>query len=159
MLLERHYQNAYVTSNLDRGIEILRAEFGATDVMRTEVTTDVWTPRGAGSATNKMAFAWVGNLQYELIEPVSGPVDLYREVLRPDGALRFHHIAMRIMDWDKFRAEVDCRKLPIAYARETQPQLKFIYIDARETLGHYLEYVYTTPEHWKRIDPNGVIPN
>jgi catechol 2,3-dioxygenase-like lactoylglutathione lyase family enzyme len=157
MFLERHYQNAYITRNLDQGIEILREKFGATEVSKIEATVDVWTPHGSGPATNKMAFAWVGNLQYELIEPVSGPVDLYRDVLPPDGQLRFHHIAMRIMDWGKFRAEVDRRGLPIAYARENDPGLQFIYIDARATLGHYLEYVHTTPERWALIDPHGVI--
>jgi len=28
--------------------------------------------------------------------------------------------------------------------------LKFLYLDARETLGHYLEYVWMTDEMWAR---------
>lgn len=157
MLLQRHYQNAYVTSDLDKGVEILRAQYGVTDIFRTEATIDVWTPHGSGPATNKIALAWVGNVQYELIEPVSGPVDVYREAVTPDGRLRFHHIAMRVMDWDSFRAEVDRRNLPIAYSGNGQGGLKFVYLDARASLQHYLEYVYAPPEVWARLDPNGVV--
>jgi hypothetical protein len=92
-----------------------------------------------------------------LIEPISGPVDVYREAVLPGGGLRFHHIAMRVMDWDVFRAEVDRRKFPIAYAGSGQGGLKFLYLDVRDTLQHYLEYVYAPPEVWKRLDPHGVI--
>jgi hypothetical protein len=62
MFLERPYQNAYVTSDLDKGIEILQAQYGVKDIFRTEVTIDVWTPRGSGPATNKIALVWIGNL-------------------------------------------------------------------------------------------------
>ena len=156
MYLERHYQNAYVTPDIDRAIEMLRAQYGVTDVLRIEATTEVWTPRGSGPATNKMAFAWINNLQYELIEPVSGPVDIYREAVLPDQLMRFHHVAMRIMDWDPFKAEIDRLKRPIAYAGEAQHGLKFLYVDARDTLGHYLEYVYAPPPVWAQLDPGGV---
>jgi hypothetical protein len=29
--------------------------------------------------------------------------------------------------------------------------LKYIYIDAREFVGHYLEYVWMTPERWTAL--------
>ena len=157
MYLERHYQNAYVTPDLDRAVELLRAQYGVRDVMTIEATTDVRTPDGPGQATNKMAFAWVGKLQYELIEPVSGLVDIYREAVSPDQLLRFHHIAMRIADdWDGFRAELDRQKRPIAIEGHTPSGLKFCYVDARDTLGHYLEYVWAPPAMWAHLDPNGV---
>ena len=44
----------------------------------------------------KVAFAQVGKLQYELIEPVSGAVDIYRDGLAGGEAMRLHHVAMRV---------------------------------------------------------------
>jgi hypothetical protein len=156
MYLERHYQNAYVTPDLDRAVELLRAQYGVRDVMTIEATTDVRTPDGPGQATNKMAFAWVGKLQYELIEPVSGLVDFYRDAVSPDQLLRFHHIAMRVTgDWDAFRAELVRQKRPIPFEGQAMGGLQFLYVDARDTLGHYLEYVHATPEIWAQLDPNG----
>jgi hypothetical protein len=157
MYLERHYQNAYVTPDINKAIEAMKAQYGLTDadVLYTEATTPVWTPNGSGQNTSKLAFIWIGKLQYELIEPVSGPSDLYSAAVDPDQLLRFHHVAMRVMDWDSFRAAVDKQKHPVAIEGEGGGGLKFLYLDARETLGHYLEYVYAPPEFWARMDPNG----
>ena len=152
MFLEKHYQNAYVTPNIDLAIERLRAVHGTPDFMTIEASTPVWTPNGEGVATNKLALGWVGHLQYELIEPVSGPVGIYRDAISGDQLLRFHHVAMRADDWDRLLADVDTQKKPIVYRGETDG-LKFIYVDARDTLGHYLEYVWATPEKWQIMGP------
>jgi hypothetical protein len=156
--LERHYQNAYVTADIDRAIEAMKAKYGIgdADILRTEATTPVWTPSGSGPNTSKLAFIWVGKLQYELIEPISGPSDLYSAAVARDQLMRFHHVAMRVMDWDAFRAEVDRKGWPVAISGEGGNGLKFLYLDARDTLGHYLEYVYAPPQMWAYLDPNGV---
>ena len=158
MYLERHYQNAYVTADIKGAVEALKAQFGVADadVLHTEATTPVWTPNGSGPNTSKLAFIWIGKLQYELIEPVFGPSDLYSAAVSADRLLSFHHIAMRVLDWDAFRADVDRRKHPVVIEGEGQGGLRFLYLDARDTLGHYLEYVYAPPEFWARMDPNGV---
>jgi Glyoxalase/Bleomycin resistance protein/Dioxygenase superfamily len=155
-MLERHYQNAYVTPDIDRAIEVLRERFGVTEVMQIEATTEVWTPNGSGPQTSKLAFIWVGKLQYELIQPISAPSDLYSAAVSPDKLLNFHHIAMRVAgDWDEFRAELDRQKRTIAVEGHTPTGLKFCYVDARDTLGHYLEYVWAPEEMWAHLDPNG----
>ena len=157
MYLERHYQNAYVTPDIDRAIEAMKAQYGVTDadVLRTEATTEVWTPNGSGPNTSKLAFIWIGKLQYELIEPISGPSDLYSAAVSPEKLLNFHPIAMRVTDWDAFRADVEKTKRSVVIEGHTPSGLKFCYLDARDTLGHYLEYVYAPPEFWARMDPNG----
>lgn len=158
MYLERHYQNAYVTPDIQRAIEVMKAQFGVTDadVLYTEATTDVWTPQGSGPNTSKLAFIWVGKLQYELIEPISGPSDLYSAAVDPEKLFNFHHICMRVMDWDAFRADVERQKRPVVIEGHTPSGLKFCYLDARDTLGHYLEYVWAPDPMWAHLDPNGV---
>lgn len=147
MLLEGHYQNAYVTRDLEQALAIFSTRYGVQGAKSFQAEVEVTTPAGKGIAVNKIAFIWIGNLQYELIEPVSGPVDLYREAL-PEQGLRFHHICMRSHDWDATLAEVERQKLPIVYRGDTSSGLKFIYADARDTLGHYLEFTWVPPAVW-----------
>lgn len=148
MHLKHHYQNAYVTRDIDRAVELLQREHGLTgEVQRFEITNQIRTAEGEGASTLKLAFLWAGRLQYELIEPVSGLVGLYKDAL-PDGRLlRFHHVAMRADDWDGLLADIDAQKKRVAMRGESGP-VKFLYVDARDTVGHYLEYVSGPPEFW-----------
>ena len=156
-MLERHYQNAYVTPDIERAIEAMRQQFGVTEVQQIEATTDVWTPSGSGPQVSKLAFIWVGKLQYELIEPITGPSGLYSDAVDPNQLLKFHHIAMRVAgDWDEFRSGLDRDGRKVVIEGHTPTGLKFCYVDARDTLGHYLEYVWAPDAMWAHLDPNGV---
>lgn len=147
MLLANHYQNAYVTRDIEKALELFRARYGVADARHFQAEFEVTTPTGKGLAVNKVAFIWIGALQYELIEPVSGLVDIYSDAL-PEQGLRFHHICMRSHDWDATLAEVERQQLSIVYRGETSSGLKFIYADARATLGHYLEFTWVPPAIW-----------
>jgi hypothetical protein len=148
MFLDNHYQNAYVTRDLNKAVSLFRAQYGIDTFKLFESTIDVRTPAGRGMATMKVALGWVGNLQYELVEPVSGQVDIYRDALSDDAPLRFHHICMRVHDWGHLRTELERRKQPVVLEGGTAGQLQFAYVDARDSLGHYLEYCWMTPERW-----------
>lgn len=150
MIEGRHYQNAYVTRDIDAAIAGFVARTGATDVMRFDGEVDVWTPHGEGRARNRLAFIWIDNLQYEFIEPVSGLVDIYRDALPEGDALTFHHVCMRVDDWDVFRAKVRREGWPVVLEGGGEA-LRYLYLDARDLVGHYLEYVWMTPERWGQI--------
>jgi hypothetical protein len=150
MLEGMHYQNAYVTRDIVKAIATFKARANIRKLMEYAGTTEVTTPAGRGTQTNKLAFIWVGDLQYELIEPVSGAVDLYRNALPADDSPLFHHICMRVDDWGDFRARVDKQSLPVVLEGGTD-SLKFLYLDARQHLGHYLEYTWMTPERWNQL--------
>ncbi len=147
MLEGRHYQNAFITRDIEKAIEAFRTRAGVENVMRYEGPVEITTPKGRGAAVNKLAFIWVDNLQYELIQPVSGLVDVYTDELPADDSMRFHHICMRVDDWDTFRAKVERQRYPVVLEGGGDA-LKFLYLDARDFLGHYLEYVWMTPERW-----------
>ena len=148
MFLNAHYQNAYVTRDLDQAIALFRTHHGFDDFMRFEPTFEVRTPAGRGMATTKMALGWIGNLQYELIEPVSGLVDIFRDDLPESRPLRLHHVCMRVDDWAPFRADLDRQGRSIVLEGGTEGHLQFVYVDARSTVGHYLEYCWMTPQRW-----------
>ena len=151
MFLENHYQNAYITKDLDQAMELFRTRWDFDGFKHFQVSYELKTPTGSGTATVKLALGWVGELQYELIQPVSGFTDIYREGLPDRYPLKFHHAAMRIADWDAFRARIDRDRLPVAIEGGTPGQLQFLYIDARETVGHYLEYCWMTPQRWAQM--------
>ena len=80
---------------------------------RVQGSTPRGHDRGARLQTQKLAFIWVGDLQYELIQPISGAVDVYRDALPADDGLQFHHICMRVGDWDEFRPRGRQPALPV----------------------------------------------
>lgn len=148
MRLDHQYQNAYVTRDLDAALEIFRSRYDFDGFMRIEVSYPLKTPRREGSASVKLALGWIGNVQYEIIQPVSGLIDVYQEGLDHDAPMRFHHVCMRVSDWAEFRARVDEERRPVVMEGGTPGHLLWLYVDARDTLGHYLEYCWMTPERW-----------
>jgi hypothetical protein len=40
--------------------------------------------------------------------------------------------------------------LPVAIEGGSEA-LRYLYLDARDLLGHYLEYVWMTPERWAQV--------
>lgn len=142
-----HFQNAYITRDIEKGLATFK-ERGVEPFLRHEADIEVQTPSGPARLHNKIAFLWVGDLQYELIEPVSGFVDFYTEQLPSDDSMRFHHICTRLDDWDSFRSSIDERRLVLEGGHE---HLRFCYLDARDIVGHYLEYNWMVPEMWAAI--------
>ena len=150
MIQGKHFQNAYVTRNVDKWVEEFRVRAGVTDPIVFEAPVELTTPAGTGMAVSRLAFIWVDNLQYELIQPISGLVDIYADALPEDDSLKFHHICMRVPEWEPFRAEVDRQPYPVVLEGGGE-LLRFLYLDARPFLGHYLEYVWMTPERWTQV--------
>lgn len=153
MLEGHHFQNAYVTRDVDKGIDAFRQRGSIRHLLTYEGAVDVTTPDGPATATNKIALIWVGDLQYELIQPISGAVRLYQEGLPEGDGLRFHHACMRVPDWQAFRARVADQPYPVALEGGSDA-LRFLYLDARPLLGHFLEYTWMTDERWTQMGGN-----
>jgi len=151
MLEGHHFQNAYVTRDVDRWVSVFEQQAKVDRILRHEGTTTLMTPNGLATQTTKLAFVWIGDLQYELIQPISGDVEIYTDGLPDDDGLAFHHVCMRVPDWDEFRARVDAQPYPIVLERSGGDALNFLYLDARPFLGHYLEYVWMTDDVWARM--------
>jgi hypothetical protein len=150
MLRGHHFQNAYVTRDIDKAAAAFKARGDVPETTVFEAEVEVWTPGGRGRIANRLSFIWIGDMQVELIQPLSGLVELYRDWLPADDGLRFHHICMRVDDWDTLKREVAAQPLPIVQEGGGD-HLKFLYLDARSTLGHYLEYTWMTPQMWTRL--------
>jgi len=153
VFLQGHYQNAYVTHDLDRAMALLQHEYGVGNYIVFEPDMILRTPSGEKPSKVRAALAWSGGLQIELIQPVSGFVDAYLPYLprdRLNAAPRFHHIAVRRNDLTAMREEIGRLGLPLAFEGAV-PGLVFVYLDARESLGHYFEYVWAEPQMWEAL--------
>jgi hypothetical protein len=153
MFLLGHYQNAYVTHDLARARAMIEERYGLRDWITFDMDLPVKTPDGERTLGVKVACAWAGWLQVELIEPVSGAVEPYLPYLptdKGDPTPRFHHISLRRDDYDAMQAEIARLGLPFV-CEGGIPDLLYTYLDGRETFGHYVEYVWATPAGWRMI--------
>ncbi|MBU6269186.1 MAG: VOC family protein [Sphingomonadales bacterium] len=151
MNLRGHYQNAYLTHDLDHTLAAVDARYGKVDWIVFEPDMVLQAPDGPKHASVRAALGWHGGLQLEFIQPTKGwslHYDPFLPADRSDPTPRFHHIAVRRENLADMRAEIAALGLPLAFEGEVPGVMVFIYLDARATLGHYLEYLWATPEGW-----------
>lgn len=151
MFLRNHYQNAYITHDLEAAMTLVSDRWGVKDWIRFEPDMVLSTPTGDKEASVRVALGWCDDVQIELIEPVKGWTDPYACVLgadRSDPTPRFHHVAVRRDDEAQMRREIAELGLPVVFEGSV-PGLVFIYLDARESTGHFFEYVWADAEGWQ----------
>lgn len=152
MITGHHYQNAYICDDIQAAIAAFATRADIGEVRPFDVEQQLWTPDGMKRVATKLAFIWIGDLQYELIQVVADETGLYSNYKNNGGLLHFHHICMRVTEWEPFRAAVAQQNLPVVLERANEgDQLKFLYLDGREFCGHYLEYAWMTDEMALRL--------
>jgi hypothetical protein len=139
------WQIAYVTRDLDRAMELLSERFG---IDSTEVPT-----AGATFLVGDEPAEWDvrismgarGGQIVELIEPVGGEVDFYRQALPADGSdgLGFHHLATFVPvgdeAWSSLEDVLSASGLRVDYTVLIPDRVRAGYVDTTALLGHYLE--------------------
>lgn len=153
-----HYQNAYIVADMEAALAQFGARAGRGDTRIYDIEQILDTPAGRKKVATRLAFAWIGDLQYEFIEVTEDETGIYGNWADngPSGGpgkLHFHHACMRVEgDWDSFRARVAAQDLPVVMERANpEDPLKFLYLDARAVCGHYLEYCWMTEERWQQM--------
>jgi hypothetical protein len=140
------WQVAYVTTDLDRGMELLRDRFGVencVEVPTAGVTFLAGDKRAEWDV--RIAMGARGGLIVELIEPVAGEVDFYRRFLPADGSpdLRLHHLATFVPVGDEVWASLGellaASGLSIDYTVLIPDRVRAGYVDTTAELGHFLE--------------------
>ncbi|VWX48267.1 VOC family protein [Novosphingobium sp. 9U] len=159
MFIRGHMQNAYVTHDLDKAVEMMGNQFDMQNWDRIDPDMVVNTLEGPKPLQCRVASTWAGGLNIELIEPVGGYVEHYVNMLpddRSDAVPRFHHISLRRDNEAEMREEVARLGLPLAFegplsTKDKIPSLVFIYLDGRKTLGHYVEFTWKSDEAWRFV--------
>ncbi|MDE2302932.1 MAG: VOC family protein [Sphingomonadales bacterium] len=153
MALRGFFQNAYVTRNLDRAVALWSSTLGCGGFAAMDFELCLRTAQGDRPVQLRVATAWIGALQVELIEPVSGHVAPYLQGLpadRTDFVPRFHHVAVRREDAGALRREVAALGLPIVF--ETSGNgIASTLVDASARLGHPIEFVCADAAGWELL--------
>lgn len=150
MLIGQHTQNGYVCDNLEEGIALFRARGLEREPMIIPVDQIVQTSSGPKRQQLRICMFWLNGLQYELIQPIIDETNVYVNAPSNGGPLRFHHINLKVDDWADLRACLELQDLQVAFEGGGN-DLKFLYLDARKVLGHYLEYTWMTDAAWEQI--------
>ncbi|MEO6093564.1 MAG: VOC family protein [Novosphingobium sp.] len=151
-MFEGHlFQLGYICDDIQEGIAQFRTRGMRHEPRILDIEQPVDSPRGEVVNKMRLAFIWIGDMQYELIQPLADPLGIYGNCVANGGPMRFHQTCTRVPDWTDFRARVAKQDLPIAMERDLGgDSLKFLYLDARRQLGHYLEYVWMTDAAWEQ---------
>lgn len=142
-LLRDVVQLAYVTDDIDAAVEWFAAALG----------TSRWHVRyrsslgGTVVVDGRPAEEWVidaalvnaGPTNLEIIRPVSGAVDVYREAIRPGAPATFHHLGVRVDDFEAATALVEASGRSWKQHGWTEGVVRFGYLDLTAELGHHVE--------------------
>jgi len=141
------YQIAYVTTDLDRAIGVLQSMRGIPlqDVGAVTLPFDE-----GGEVEIRMAMGFLRDVMFELIEPMSGSTQVFTQSLPSDGfGIAFHHLAYKVSSpehLEAVRVRLAEAGHPIAASGGRVERARFIYVDWRPELGHFVEYLYLSPE-------------
>jgi methylmalonyl-CoA/ethylmalonyl-CoA epimerase len=136
------FQIGYVVPTLDAALAHLNTKLGAPRfmVLRDIVVENGWF-RGAPALINhSMAFGYVGDVQLEVIEPVSGK-STYSEFLDRVPAGGVHHLGYSVEDYDGATADLLQRGYRLVQ-RGTFGDTKFGYFETADDPGTVTEIVY-----------------
>lgn len=148
------FQMSYATRDLDAAVRHAEAELGLSGFHLSDSTAEVLAGGKVRTLAVRAAVATVGRNQFEIIEPVSGPVEIYTEAVDLSaGLLAFHHVAIAVRGdhraWEALLAEVRASGDEIAFLFPAEPspdvKVRFCYVDTRSRLGHYTEYLWWHP--------------
>jgi hypothetical protein len=152
MITGHHWQNAYMCDDIEAAIALFQTRADIGDIPVHDIEQSLWSRDGMKRVVSRLAFIWIGDLQYELIQSVEDETGLYSNYKDNGGQLHFHHVCARVPDWDLFRAAVAKQDLPVVLERAIEGDaLKFLYLDGRSFCGHYLEYLWATDERWLQM--------
>ena len=145
------FQMSYITRDLDAAMEHCRKELGVEHFDTSDSEVEVLCFGQVRQLAIRAAFANIGRHQLELIQPVSGAVEIYTDEVDLDAhIINYHHIAIAVRgphdEWLKLLDEVRASGDDFAYLFPAVPspddKVCFCYVDTRKRVGHYTEYLW-----------------
>ncbi len=104
--------------------------------------------------TMKLAVTHIGNIQWELIQPLTGN-SIYKEFLDQKGG-GLHHIACDVGDYDLAVALMKQHGIGTLMSGQ-MPSDSFAYMDTEKYLGTIIE-IYKRPAVFKPLPPEATYP-
>jgi catechol 2,3-dioxygenase-like lactoylglutathione lyase family enzyme len=144
-------QIAWVTRDIEATEQALTQLMGAkkwTRMLDIHFAPDTCTLRGEpADFLAHVSFSYAGDMQLELIQPVSG-TSVYSEFLDDSGP-GLHHVAVAAPDQETFAAMLEDAKVngvPVLSEGVMPGGMQFAYVSAPDAGVPYLEIAYIPPE-------------
>ena len=158
------FQMSYITRDLDAAIAHAKAEIGITHFDTSDSEIELLSFGKLRPLKLRAAFANIGRHQLEIIQPISGAIEVYTDELDlSKHILNFHHIAIAVRgglaEWRTLLAEVrasgDDFALLYPVVGSDDDKICFAYVDTRKRIGHYTEYFWAD----ESIKPIAAMPD
>jgi hypothetical protein len=138
------WQIAYVTPDLEGGMESLRRDFGVENITEVPVAGATFLAGDQPAPWDvRIAMGARAGLIVELIEPVAGEVGYYTRFLPEHGGLGFHHFATQIplgdIAWKQLEGALAAAGLKVDYTVLIPDRVRAGYVDTTARLGHFME--------------------
>ena len=155
LLTNRFVQMAYITNDFDAALALFADRHGVAEFL--ELRDFAMETLPGQEARVDIGLAWAGGVQIEVIRPISGADQAYRQILSDDAGfeMRFHHEAQKLPTPDALaaaRAAAEAQGFPIVIEGGHANGTAYFYADCRATIGHHVEYIYYPEETWAQID-------
>lgn len=148
------FQMSYVTRDMDAAVAHAEREIGISGIKVSQSTVEVLSYGEPAQLTVKAGIANAGANQFEIIEPIAGPIGIYTdEVDLGAHILNYHHIAIAVTgpyaEWERLLEDVRASgdEFALLYPAQADPRAKlcFCYVDTRKRIGHFTEYLWVAP--------------
>jgi hypothetical protein len=158
------FQMSYITRDLDAAMAHCKEELGIESFSTTDAEVEVLSFGQMRPLKIRAAMANIGRNQFEIIQPVSGAIEIYTDEVDLDAhILNYHHIAIAVRgpfeNWLKLLAEVRESGDEFAFLMPPEPtpddKVCFCYVDTRKRLGHYTEFLWVD----ESIKPIAAMPD
>lgn len=156
--LGQPFQLGYATTDVDRARAVFAEDLGVTDfLVRPPAVVEVETPSGTRRMELLLAFAFLGDTQIELIQPLSGDVGTYTDVLPASGyGTALHHLGFLLRGalsaWGEFRHGLQRSAHQLLFEGAVGDHTRYAYLDSAAALGHHLEYIWWSRERLAWLD-------
>ena len=154
-LFRNFLQLGYVADDIDAGAAYLESAMGTGKCVK-HYTSSLGGGRPPASAGDPrtafvvvdgvLADEWLidvalvnaGPTNLEIIRPMGGAVDLYRDAVRPGVPATLHHVGFAVDDFDEASAVVEASGRTWKQFGDSG-EVRFGYLDMRAELGHFVE--------------------
>jgi hypothetical protein len=154
-LFRNFLQLGYVADDIDAGAAYLESAMGTGKCVK-HYTSSLGGGRPPASAGDPrtafvvvdgvLADEWLidvalvnaGPTNLEIIRPMGGAVDLYRDAVRPGVPATLHHVGFVVDDFDEASAVVEASGRTWKQFGDSG-EVRFGYLDMRAELGHFVE--------------------